>query len=273
MTRRVHVPRFDEPTKQLVNDLIKELEQVKIFNADLKKVHAYERQCVYDNLDRADAELEAAHNEALDKAKALHDSVRAEAEATLKQWLRDEEEARRCQEEEARKEKERIEREKAEKLQREQQEAARLEAERKAQEEAKKKAAEEAERAQKAAQEEQERKKREELEKAEAEKRKEAQQAEQKARALELEKIGAGRLTDQDVRVQERYVALHKTLKELRQWLRDMGKENPEVKKVVGDMRRTIKKSVGQLRDGKGANREQVSCLFFTVAVQTSSLT
>lgn len=259
MTR--HAPRLDAASKQIINDLVQQMEQVKVFNADLKKVHAYERQRFYDELDRADAEREALHTAALDKVKALHDSVRAEAEATLKQWLLEEEEARRREEEKARKEQERIEREKAEKLQREQQEAARLEAERKAQEEAKQKAEQEAARARQAAQEERERKEREQRERAEAEKRREAQQAEQKARALEVEKIGAGRLTDEDVRVQERYVALHKTLKEMRQWLRAIGKEQPEVKQVMGDLRRAIKKTVGQLRDGKGANREQVSRL------------
>lgn len=280
MTRRHHVPPLDSPSKQLINDLVRQLEQVEIFNTELKKVHAYERKLFYDNLDRVDREREAVHTAALDEAEAFHDRVREEAEATLRQYLLEEEEARLREEAEVRKEQERIEREKAEKLRRERQEATRLEAERKAKEEAKKKADEEAERARRAAQDAKERKEREQHEQAEAEKRKEAEQAQQaqqeaerQARSQQQQKIGGGRLTPEEVSVQERYVALHKTLKDMRQWLRGVGKERQPVKQTMGDMRRTIKKCVGQLRDGKGANKQQVNDLFFTPAMQNQSLT
>jgi len=278
MTRhRIHVPPLDSPSKQLMLELTRELEQVKLFNTELKKVHAYERKTYYENLDRIDRELEAVHTAALDDAAAFHDRVREEAEATLQEHVRAEEEERRRKEEEVRKEQERIEREKAEKLRREREEAARLEAECKAKEEARKKAEEDAERARRAAEEETARKDREEKERVEAENRKKdeeakrAQQAaEQQVQTQQQQRLGAGRLTAQEISVQERYVALHKTLKEMRQNLRNVGKENLVVKKAMGDMRRAIKKCVGQLRDGKGTNKKQV-CLSCLPSTQTSS--
>jgi nucleoporin GLE1 len=277
MTRFKKIPgqdspsKMDSPSKQLMLDLIRELEDVSIFNADLKKVRAYERRSFYDNLDRIDRELEAQHTAALDAAAALHDRVREEAEVVLQEYFRAEEKKRLEQEEAARKEKERIERiqrEQAEQLRRQQEEAARAEAERKAKEEAAKKAAEEAERARKVVQEEKERKEREERERAEAEKQRQAenakkaqQDAERKAKVLELSKVGVSGLTPDEARVQARYVEIHKTLKQLRAWLQGVVKNNPPAKLAMGDMRRSIKKCVGQLRDGKGVNKAQVRSL------------
>ncbi|KAJ5578016.1 uncharacterized protein N7459_006980 [Penicillium hispanicum] len=262
--QKIHVPPLDSPSKQLILDLARDLEKVQIFNTELKKVHAYERKVFYENLDRIDQEREAVHTAALDEAAAFHDRIREEAEATLREHLRAEEEERRRKEEEARKERERIEREKAEKLRREQEEAARLEAERKAREAAKKKAEEEVERTRRAAAEEKERKERQELERVEAEKKRQEEaaknakeQAEQQARAQQQQKIGGGRLTPEEIRVQERYVELHKVLKDMRKWLQGVGKQQLPVKQAMGDMRRAIKKCVGQLRDGKGTNKQQ----------------
>ncbi|KAJ5450000.1 uncharacterized protein N7458_006449 [Penicillium daleae] len=269
MTIRNVIPATDSPSKQLILDLARDLENVSIFNADLKKVRAYERKAFYDNLDRIDREREAVHTAALDEAAACHNRVREEAEATLREYIRVEEEKRRQQEEAARKEKERIERiqrEKAEQLRRQQEEAARAEAERKAKEEAAKKAAEEAERTRKAALEEKERQERLDRERAEAEKHKQAEdakkaqlEAEQKAKAQEMRKVGASGLTPEEACIHARYVELHKSLKQLREWLQGVVKSNPEAKKAMGDMRRSIKKCVGQLRDGKGANKAQTT--------------
>lgn len=270
MTRRkLHVPPLDSPSKQLIHDLAEELEKVYIFNSELKKVHAYERKAFCENLDRIDQEREAAHTAALDKAAAFHDQVREEAEATLRQYLLEEEEERRRKEEEDRKEKERIEFEKAERLRRQQEEAARVQAERKAKEEAKRKADEEAERSRRAAQAEKEREERQQRERVEAEKRKQAEetkkaqeQAEQQARAQQQQKAAGGQLTPEEIRVQDRYVEVHKVLKDMRKWLQGVGKQQPAIKQAMGDMRRTIKKCVGQLRDGKGTNKQQVSSRF-----------
>lgn len=57
-----------------------------------------------------------------------------------------------------------------------------------------------------------------------------------------------------------RYLEIHRALKELRKFMTAQAKQNAQLKGAMGDMRREIKKSVGQLRDGKGANKVQV-CL------------
>lgn len=262
---KIHVPPLDSPSKQLMRDLAQQFEQVRLFDLDLKRVHAYERKSFHDELDRKEQELAAQHNAALDEAAAYHDRVREEAEAYLKEHIRKEEEEQRRKEEEARKERERVQREKAEKLRRKQEEKARIEAERQAKEEANKKAEREAEQARRAAQAEKESQERRERERVESEKRKQEeetqkarQEAEQRARSEQQAKVGGARLTEAEIKVQERYVELHKTLKQMRQWLRNVAKENAPAKQAMGDMRRSIKKCVGQLRDGKGANRQQV---------------
>ncbi|KAL3427931.1 GLE1-like protein [Phlyctema vagabunda] len=57
----------------------------------------------------------------------------------------------------------------------------------------------------------------------------------------------------------DRYMAIHKTLKKLRKHLADEGKTNIQLKKKVGEMRREIRKSVGQLIEGKGANKQPIA--------------
>ncbi|KAJ5634019.1 hypothetical protein N7528_001861 [Penicillium herquei] len=265
MTKGVlHVPPWDSPTKQLLYDLASDLEKVRIFNEDLKKVHAYERKAFYEHLDQLDLEREAIHNAALDEAEAFHNRVREEAEATLKEHNRIEEEERRRKEEEARLEQERIDREKAEKLRREQEEAARIEAERQAKEEAKRKVEEEAERARQAVLEKERKEAREKLEKEEAEKRAKEEEAtkakkaaEAKALAEQQHKSGSSYLSAEELKIHQRYIALHKTLKDFRAWMRQLSNEQPEFKAAAGLLRRQIRKSVGQLRDGKGANKTQ----------------
>lgn len=269
MGRLSYPQELDSPSRQLVLELARDLEQLRVHNTELKKVKAYERRSFYESLDRIDSELEAQHNEALDKVAKLHDQVLEEAEETLRVHQRAVEEENRRKEEEARKEAERIEREKAERLRREQEEAARREAERKAAEEARKKAEAEAERQRRAAQEEKERKEQERLEEENRKRQAEAHKAEQEAARLKAEaaqksreeqqkKVGGARLTEEEINVQARYVELHQHLKKFRQYLKDEGKSNAVVKQNMGDMRRSIKKCVGQLREGKGTNKGQV---------------
>ncbi|KNG80707.1 RNA export mediator Gle1 [Aspergillus nomiae NRRL 13137] len=269
MGRLSYPQELDSPSRQLVLELARDLEQLRVHNTELKKVKAYERRSFYESLDRIDNELEAQHNEALDKVAKLHDQVLEEAEETLRVHQRAVEEENRRKEEEARREAERIEREKAERLRREQEEAARREAERKAAEEARKKAEAEAERQRRAAQEEKERKERERLEEENRKRQAEAQKAEQEAARLKAEaaqksreeqqkKVGGARLTEEEINVQARYVELHQHLKKFRQYLKDEGKSNAVVKQNMGDMRRSIKKCVGQLREGKGTNKGQL---------------
>lgn len=273
MGRQVNYPpQLDSPSKQLMLDLVKDLEELRLHNSELKKVKAYERRSFYETLDRIDHEREIQHNAAIDRVAALQGQRREEAEETLRDHLRAEQEERRRKEEEARREKERLEREKAEILRCEQEEAARKEAERKAQEEAKKRAAEEAEMARKTAQEEQEQKQREQQEEEKRKHEAEAKKAEQDAaqhqenaqrqkQAEKQKQMGGGRQTAEENKAQLRYVELHQHLKSFRQYLKEQAKASPAVKQCMGDMRRSIKKSVGQLREGKGANKTQVKLI------------
>ena len=73
--------------------------------------------------------------------------------------------------------------------------------------------------------------------------------------------MGGGRQTAEENKAQLRYVELHQHLKSLRQYLKEQAKASPAVKQCMGDMRRSIKKSVGQLREGKGANKTQVKLI------------
>ncbi|KAE8145342.1 GLE1-domain-containing protein [Aspergillus avenaceus] len=269
MGRLSYPQELDSPSRQLVLDLARDLEQLRVHNTELKKVKAYERRSFYENLDRIDNELEAQHNAALDKVAKLHDQVLEEAEETLRVHQRAVEEELRRKEEAARIEAERVERDKAEKLRREHEEAARREAERKAAEEAKKKADAEAEKQRQAEREQEERKERERLEQENRKRQAEAEKAEQevarlkaeaatKAREQQQKQVGGSRVTEEEVRVQARYAELHQHLKKFRQYLKDEGKTNTTVKQNMGDIRRAIKKCVGQLREGKGANKGQL---------------
>lgn len=256
---------MDSPSKQLVLDLARDLEQCRLFAADLKRAKFYERRSFYDTLDRIDREREAEDNAALDLVAANHTRIRQEAEDVLRKHLIAEEE-RRIQKEKARKEKERLEREAAERARREQEEAARVEAERKEMEEKRKREMEEAQRSARKAEEaakqlreEQEKQKREqEAQKAELEA---AQRKAKEAEAERQKQVGGGRQTEQETKLHMRYVELHQHLKKFRLWLRDQGKNNPTVKQQTGDLRRSIKKCVGQLREGKGTNKAQVSAI------------
>ncbi|KAL2828537.1 GLE1-domain-containing protein [Aspergillus cavernicola] len=272
MGRLSYPPQMDSPSKQLMLDLTRDLEQLRVHNSELKKVKAYERRSFYEGLDKLDSELEAQHNAALDKVAARHDQLLKEAEETLRAHQRAEEESRR-KAEEARKEAERKERERVEKLRRDKEELARREAERQAAlkvaQEAKRKALEEAETRKQFEQKEKERKDQERLEEENRKRRAETQKAEQEAaqrlqneaaqmqQSARQKRLGAGRLTEEEVKIHQRYVELHQHLKKFRQYLKNEAKTNPIVKQNMGEMRRTIKKCVGQLREGKGVNKGQ----------------
>ena len=75
---------------------------------------------------------------------------------------------------------------------------------------------------------------------------------------------------NQDIQIEaehSRYLEIHRALKELRKFMVAQAKQNAQLKGAMGDMRREIRKSVGQLRDGKGANRVQV-CLLISPRLQ-----
>ena len=65
----------------------------------------------------------------------------------------------------------------------------------------------------------------------------------------------------------DRYTVVHRNLKDLRRSMTEQAKRNPSLKSRMGDMRREIKKSIGQLTGGApGVNRQQVriplSCFY-----------
>ena len=59
----------------------------------------------------------------------------------------------------------------------------------------------------------------------------------------------------------QRYVEIHRKLKDLRSGMMDQAKRNKALKDKMGDIRRTIKQSIGQLTAGKGVNKIPVSRL------------
>jgi nucleoporin GLE1 len=73
--------------------------------------------------------------------------------------------------------------------------------------------------------------------------------------------------------VLDRYAVIHKNLKVLRKGMLEQAKSNPALKSRMGDMRREIRKCVGQLTGGGvGVNRQQVinlSCSILRSLVQS----
>ncbi|KAK8065631.1 GLE1-like protein-domain-containing protein [Apiospora hydei] len=63
------------------------------------------------------------------------------------------------------------------------------------------------------------------------------------------------------VPVVDDYVQIHKNLKKLRALMTEHAKSNPQLKKQMGEMRREIRKSLGQLTGGKGANKKQLESI------------
>jgi nucleoporin GLE1 len=66
----------------------------------------------------------------------------------------------------------------------------------------------------------------------------------------------------------KKYEEIHQNLKRLRHFIVEAGKNDPALKKKTGEMRREIRKSVGQLTSGKGATLVPVSLnyIFFLIA-------
>lgn len=59
----------------------------------------------------------------------------------------------------------------------------------------------------------------------------------------------------------ERYLEIHRNLKQVRRSIEDQIKNDPALKAKSGDIRRQIRKSVGQLTEVRGANRVPVRSL------------
>ncbi|KAI5303490.1 centromere/microtubule-binding protein cbf5 [Ascosphaera pollenicola] len=230
------------------------MKQMRIQSFELKMIKANERRAYYENLDKIEQDREAAHNSALDEVVAKQTTIRKNAEEFLDKHLQKQEARRRQKEQEEKERQEKIAKRKAvkERKARAQQEAE----ERLRQEEVKKQKEQEAEaeRERKAAD---EKKKKEDA--AREQKEKEAQEkADQEAKqqkALPTTSVAAGRRTQDEIQNHESYLFLHQKLKNFRNWFEQEIKANPDLKKQVGEYRRTIKKCVGQLTEDKKANK------------------
>lgn len=243
---------------------------------------------LHNRLDQRALETEKAHIEALAAASAEHERVRRAAERA-QQWVELElvKERQKQEEEESqellRERHETVEREIARKR-REIDEVRHIEERRKIAEEATRQA--EAAEARRRVDEEKSR--REAAERAEQQKYAEAAKAREQAAAppqaappvvsqpqpltaqtsqpqqavspQATVNIASGLITTMAARKisHEKYVRLHQQLKEMRRYITTQIKQDAKMKARVGDMRRDIKKSVGQLTGEKGANRNQV---------------
>lgn len=251
----------------------------------------------YAHLDRESHEREALHQQALAAATAKHENVRRNAEQYRERLEEQIQAERRRREDEEQKELERLRREKVEQeiaqRRREVERAKTVEIEEKKIAEVKRLEQEAADRrnaererqiAEAARRQEEERKKaarqKDEVAAAEARARETAVAA-QKARPKPVSQtplsapapapapaVQRSTPTTQPIQAtlseaeHSRYLEIHRALKELRKFMTAQAKQNAQLKGAMGDMRREIRKSVGQLRDGKGANRVQVSLSF-----------
>ena len=69
----------------------------------------------------------------------------------------------------------------------------------------------------------------------------------------------------------QRYLAIHKNLKELRTFVMSESKKQNATKPTIGELRRQIRKSVGQLTVGQGANKTPVGSIRLLSSSQSSA--
>ncbi|KAL8793516.1 MAG: hypothetical protein Q9195_003889 [Heterodermia aff. obscurata] len=252
---------------------------------ELSRLGVSNQEEFYARLDQESHEREIVHRNALAAAVARHTRVRESAENARRELeLRIENERQRREEEERRelryREQEKAERE----LHQKRAEAERLrqaELERKKQEQARKDAeavriqSEEKVRKDDAARKELERKNA--VAKQQALEAREAERKANEAKAIEARsRVVAQASTQNSTTVHppatlstsgqpereaehQRYLAIHKNLKQLRQFVVAESKKHDELKQNMGDIRRQIRKSVGQLTIGHNANKKPVS--------------
>ncbi len=257
-------------------DLERALNQTHIHESELQKVHTYDRRLFQEHLDLLDTRKAQEDVAALDAATSKHEAVRKDAEAELQRYYR------------AVEEQERLRRQEEERRLLEQQARARAEVERKAKEEAERKARVEIEQAaarkvaeDRARAEEDERRQREDaLAKEKAEEKRKQKEEQEAARQPAEEKAAresAAQTTatsGQTIQLQgqpstvaspekkaqhQRYLQIHQNLKRFRKEFWAQCKRDPSLKSKVGDMRRAVKTSVGQLTEAKGANKQPVT--------------
>lgn len=243
---------------------------------ELSKLAVSQQEDLYERLDRESQEREAAHKSALAEAIARHEKVRRDAEKERDRLERKVQQERERREAEARQEEERqrqarVEQERLEKKRAAERAEAAARAERAATEErdaeiARQRAEKdrrdaEAAKARNAAQEANARKKAEEERKqkeAAAAPRAETQPV---TSAVKQPSTSITQQTNQSEREAEhqRYLEIHRNLKELRKFMDQQVKQTPKLKSQMGDMRRMVRKSVGQVIEGRGVNKKPVS--------------
>lgn len=249
---------------------------------ELSRLAVSQQEDLYEQLDRESQEREKAHKKALAEAVAQHERVRRDAEVErdrLEQQIEQERERREIEahQEEERQRQARAEQEKLEKRRAAERAEAAARAERAATEErdaqlARQKAEKERQdaakaKATKAAQEAQVRKRAEEERKS-----KEAAAAaaaaerpivETRPHTSTVEQSGPSITQNSGLTPREsehqRYLQIHKNLKSLRRFMGQQVKQDARLKSKMGDMRRMVRKSIGQVIEGKGVNTKPVS--------------
>ena len=272
----------DSPSRQL----LWELSRLSI--ASNKDFHA--------RLDRENEERELVHRKALAEAAAAHERVRESAELVRRELqlqveneLRQREEEQRRQLEKARQD--RVERELEAKRRRDEDRARTAELEARRAEEARKAEEEATARAKKA---EKDRKDAEEARARQAQKNAEIQRRLADLKSAPSSSPSPATTLTQNAPVvahkqtiaqvpasapsapiapaqlpnasgliieHERYLAIHRDCKVLREFMTQEGKKSPALKNAMGNMRRELRKSVGQLRAGKNANKIPVGAI------------
>ena len=270
--------------------------RMQIHTTELQKVRAFNRRSYYEGLEALTQERAEADLAAIDAANARHDAVRQDAEAELQRYWNElaEEEARKKVEEE-RIEKERLDREKAELERKEREEAERqAKIQREKEAAAAKKAAEEKakadaeevqrkEREETAAREkaEQEKASREAAEKAAAEQRAKDDAATRQQQAKADAQATADKVQDTisatfpELQVEhKRYLDIHANLKKFRKEFMAHAKSDAKLKPQVGEMRRAMRTSVGQLTDSKekGVNTKPTQRIRSTLQAATATV-
>ncbi|KAI4172022.1 MAG: hypothetical protein LQ346_008670 [Caloplaca aetnensis] len=268
----------DSPSKQLL--------------WELSRLAVTQQEDLYERLDREAREREAAHKTVLALSQARHEQVRRDAEIERdrldrleKQAIQDKErqEAENRREAEARQQEERrrqqAEQVRLEKRRAEERAEAAARAERAATEERNAEIARqqaekdrhnaEAQRAKKAAQEAVVRRKTEEARRAEQASNASDTRATPKLQPAFPTAQPPGESTARQTRLvrqeaeHQRYLEIHKNLKDLRKHMDQQVKQDPKLKARMGDMRRNVRKSVGQILEGKqGANKKPVSVMY-----------
>jgi nucleoporin GLE1 len=268
----------DSPSRQLQWDLERALSQVHLHEIESSRLHAYQKRQHQEDLDAREAAQARVHRLELSAAHAQHEVIRKQAEAVLqayikkeeeeeKERLRREEEERRRLEEEKRRIAEDEARKRAEQERRAREEHEHYESQERARKEAERKAKEQADIAAKERRDKEERQRQEEKAKAEQEAEQKKQQEAETARSAAApqpsvphDASGHPRSDASDIeKIHKGYLTLHKKLKKFRLEFWSATRTDSALKPHVGDMRRAMRTSVGQLTDDKAANRIAVS--------------